>query len=118
MAFAPARTAYGGVCYVTVQLSSTRQRAMTVTARPASTRLAFETVLSGDATAPTAHRVEEVIPCEMSDEEARDAVLHFVRSHIGADACDVADALNLPMRRAFAIVDALIEAGKLEVDGG
>jgi DNA-binding IclR family transcriptional regulator len=54
----------------------------------------------------------------MSDEEAQDAVLQFVQSHTGADACDIADALNLPIRRAFTIVDALIEAGKLEVDGG
>lgn len=118
MAFAPARTAYGGAGYVTLQRSSARYSPVAVATRSAATRLALGTVVPTGATAPTAHRIEEVIPSAMSDEEAQDAVLQFVQSHTGADACDIADALNLPIRRAFTIVDALIEAGKLEVDGG
>jgi hypothetical protein len=60
-------------------------------------------------------RVEEVIPSALSDEEARTAVLDYIRNHPGADACDIAEALRLPMRRAFAIADALIAEGEIGV---
>jgi len=58
---------------------------------------------------------EEVAACKLTDEQARSAVQDYVRLNPGADACDIAEALRMPMRRAFAIADALIAEGKIEV---
>lgn len=85
----------------------------------AATSLEFGTLTQTDATSPMApSEVEEVASAQLTDEEARDAVLHFVKSHPGAYASDVADALSLPIRRAFAVVDALISEGKIAAPRG
>lgn len=59
--------------------------------------------------------VEEVTPQSLSDEQAREAVLAYIDRNPGADASESAEALRLPMRRTFAIADALIAEGKIEV---
>ena len=86
--------------------------------RLASTAAETDTVALTGATSPTELDVAEVVPADLSDREAREAVMAFVERHPGADACDIADALDLPMRRAFAIADALIDEGKIEVAEG
>lgn len=83
--------------------------------RWASTASESQTVAIAAATSPAPLRVEQVVPSSLTDEEAREAVLQFIEEHPGADACDIADALSLPMRRAFAIADALIDEGEIEV---
>lgn len=84
--------------------------------RPCGTALEVETRSTADATLPTGpQRVDEVAAADLTDEEARDAVLQFIRQNPASYVSDVAAALNLPIRRAFAIADALIDEGKIEV---
>ena len=58
--------------------------------------------------------METVTPWQCTDAEAAVAVRDYIAAHPGAYASDVADALRLPIRRAFEIADALVVSGEIE----
>lgn len=58
--------------------------------------------------------METVTPWQCTDAEATVAVRDYIAAHPGAYATDVADALRLPIRRAFEIADALVASGEIE----
>ena len=59
-------------------------------------------------------QVETVTPWQCTDAEAAVAVRDYITAHPGADATDVAEALRLPIRRAFEVCDALVASGEIE----
>jgi len=58
--------------------------------------------------------METVTPWQCTDAEAAVAVRDYITAHPGAYATDVADALRLPILRAFEICDALVASGEIE----
>lgn len=58
--------------------------------------------------------METVTPWQCTDEEGKAAVLAYIAAHPGAYATDVAEALHLPIRRAFEVCDALVASGEIE----
>lgn len=58
--------------------------------------------------------METVTPWQCTDAEAKVAVRDYIAAHPGAYATDVADALRLPIRRAFEVCDALVASDEIE----
>jgi len=58
-------------------------------------------------------KVELVTPWQCTDEEAKAAILTFFEQHPGADPCDAAEFLHLPVLRVCEITDVLAAEGKL-----
>ena len=57
--------------------------------------------------------METVTPWQCTDEEGKAAVLAYITEHPGADTSDVAEALHLPIKRAFEFTDALVASGEI-----